>query len=259
MLSRTSVTRTALISALAALFGAGLFAQPVLSENFESGKLDPAVWDQRVTGTATIAVEAADGAHGKYALHVHYPDMAARSYAFAVAAHLPESVKTHFFGRVYMKIAPGLGPTHDPLIFAGEPGWPLSKFEEIGTYKGTWQPSYQENKSLAGQGRGETTYHAEGGPPSDKWFLLEWEFNDDPSSITYWLDGEKVMTLVGGEKADMVKFVWPKNSTTASGLIGPGGFQELGLGARVWGSPVQGFDIWYDDLAIGTSRLGPVK
>jgi hypothetical protein len=168
-------------------------------------------------------------------------------------------VKTHFFGRVYMKITPGLGMTHDPLIFAGEPGWPLSKFEEIGTYKGTWQPSYQENKSLAGQGRGETTYHAESGPPSDKWFLLEWEFNDDPSSITYWLDGEKVMTLVSGEKADMVKFVWPKNSTTATGLVGPSGFSELGIGARVWGNPAQGFDIWYDDLAIGTSRLGPSK
>jgi hypothetical protein len=117
-----------------------------------------------------------------------------------------------------MKITPGLGMTHDPLILAGEPGWPLSKFEEIGTYKATWQPSCQENKSAAGQGRGETTYHAEAGPPSDKWFLLEGEFNDDPSSITYWLDGEKVDTLVGGERADMVKFVWPEREHE---IIGP--------------------------------------
>src|SRR6202040_3364719 len=137
--------------------------KPVFAEDFESGKIDPAVWDQRVAGTATIAVEPADGAHGKYALHVHYPDMAAGSYAFAVANHLPPSVRSHFFGRVYMKFTPGLGMTHNPLIFAGEPGWPLSKFEEIGTYQGKWQPSYQENKSLAGQGRGETTYHAEDG------------------------------------------------------------------------------------------------
>jgi hypothetical protein len=247
------------VFAIAAVFSFGLAAQnkPVLTEDFESGKIDPAVWDQRAAGTATIAVEQVDGAHGKYALHVHYPAMAAGSYAFAVANHLPESLRSHFFGRVYVKITPGLGMTHNPLIFAGEAGWPLSKFEEIGTYQGKWQPSYQENKSLAGQGRGETTYHAEGGPPSDKWFLLEWEFNDDPSSITYWLDGEKVMTLVGGEKAGMVKFVWPKGSATASGIVG--GFQELGLGARVWGRPAQGFDIYYDDLAIGTARLGPVK
>ena len=100
-------------------------SKPVFEESFESGKLDPAVWDQRVTGTATAAVEAVDGAHGKYALHIHYPDMAARSYAFVVATHLPDSVKTHFFGRAYVKIAPGLGTTHNPLIFAGEPGWPI--------------------------------------------------------------------------------------------------------------------------------------
>ena len=91
--------------------------------------------------------------------------MAAGSYAFVVATHLPDAVRTHFFGRTYMKIAPGLGTTHNPLIFAGEPGWPLSKFDEIGAYRGNWMPSYQENKSARGQGRGEVTYRSETAPP----------------------------------------------------------------------------------------------
>jgi hypothetical protein len=259
MILQTLARRLFRLSSVAAILSASLFAQdkPVFEENFESGKLDPAVWDQRTMGAPTIAVEAVDGAHGKYALHVHYPDMASRSYAFIVATHLPASVRSHFFGRAYMKITPGLGMNHDPLIFAGEPGWPLSKFNEIGVYKSTWQPSYQENKSPAGQGRGEVTYHAEVSPPFDKWFLLEWEFNDDPSSITYWVDGEKVMTLVNGEKTETVKFAWPKGSTTASGLVG--GYQEFGFGARVWGAPPKGFDIYYDEIAIGTTRLGPAK
>jgi hypothetical protein len=51
-----------------------------------------------------------------------------------------------------------------------------------------------------------------------------WEFNDDPSEITFWIDG-----------------------------------QEFGFGACVWGVPPVGFDLWYDDIAIGTSRAGPVK
>ncbi len=238
---------------------AGLSAQskPVFEDSFESGKLDPSLWDQRVTGTATIAVEAVEGAHGKYALHVHYPDMAASSYAFVVATHLPDSVKTHFFGRAYVKIAPGLGVTHNPLIFAGEPGWPLSKFEEIGTYRGNWMPSYQENKSLRGQGRGEVTYRSDTPPAFDKWFLLEWEFNDDPAAITVWIDGVKLANTMNGEKVDMVTFTWPKGSTTNSGLVG--GFKEFGFGARVWGAPPQGFDVYYDDVAIGTSRIGPAK
>lgn len=101
------------------------------------------------------------------------------------------------------------------------------------------------------------TYHAETAPPFDKWFLLKWEFNDDPSSITYWADGEKLLTPVNGEKADSVKFAWPKGSTTVSGLVG--GYQEFGFGARVWGAPPKGFDVYYDDIAVGTARVGPVR
>ena len=228
--------------------------RPVFRENFESGKIDSAKWDQRVQGTATIAVEKVDGARGKYALHVHYPDMAARSYAFVVATHLPDSVKTHFFGRAYIKITPGLGNTHNPLIFAGESGWPISKFNEIGTYRGTWMPSYQENKSPAGHGRGEVVYHAEDGPPLDRWFLLEWEFNDNPSSIMFWVDGKPVECAMNGQKVDAVKFAWPKGSDSVNNLVG--GFVEFGFGARVWGAPPKGFDVYYDDIAIGTKRLG---
>jgi hypothetical protein len=244
--------------------GIGLIAQTApstLSEGFESGKLDPSVWEQRVNGTATLAVEPVNGAHGKYALHIHYPDDARNSYAFAVATHLPDSLKTHLFGRAYVMASSDLGMTHNPLVFAGEPGWPLSKFLEIGMYKGTWQPSYQENKSLRGQGRGEVTYHAESGPPVGKWFLLEWEFNDNPASITYWVDGEKILTPAGPEKEkkEAVTFVWPAGSGTTSGLIGAGGFQEVGFGARVWGVPAKGFDLYYDDIAVGASRLGPAK
>jgi hypothetical protein len=251
--------------AILTLAATSLAAQnkPVFTENFEKGKIDPAVWETRVAGTATVAVEPIEGGHGKYALHVHYPDMAAASYAFVVATHLPDSVKTHFFGRAYMKVSSltgqgaALGTTHNPLIFAGEPGWQLSKFHEIGTSRGMWMPSYQENKSERGKGRGEITYRTETAPQYDKWFLIEWEFNDDPSAITLWIDGEKISTTVAGEKVDTVKFAWPKGSDNVKNLVG--GYSEFGFGARVWGAPPTGFDVWYDDIAIGTSRLGPVK
>jgi hypothetical protein len=38
-----------------------------------------------------------------------------------------------------------------------------------------------------------------------------------------------------------------------------GGFKEFGFGARVWGAPPKGFDVFYDDIAIGTTRIGPMK
>ncbi len=250
------LTQAGLMLGLAA--SAAAQSGPALSENFESGTINAAVWDQRVEGTATIAVEAAEGAYGSYALHVHYPAMAARSYAFVVANHLPASVAKHYFGRAYMKITPGVGTTHNPLIFSGEPGWPLSKFNEIGTSRGLWMPSYQENKSTRGNGRGEITYRADVGPPLDRWFLIEWEFSDAPSSISMWIDGEKLPINMADQKVDTVTFDWPKGSGNVSGLVGEG-YKEIGFGARVWGAPPAGFDVYYDDIVIDAKRIGPAK
>jgi len=268
MTFRTPTFRT-LIGAAAVLAGltTTLYAQkPVLEEGFESGKIDPAVWDTRQKGGETIAVEPVDGAHGKYALHVHYPENERGAYAFIVAQHLPDSVRTHYFGRAYMKISPAAPPkSHAPLIFTGEPGWPISKFEEIGMSNGDWMPSYQENKSAAGQGRGEDTHRSEVTPPSDQWFLLEWEFNDNPTTITMWVNGQVVPNKVGGQPVDVVQFYWPKPSPAAatpvesktSNLVG--GYQEWGFGNRVWQVPAPAMDIYYDDIAISTARIGAVK
>jgi hypothetical protein len=250
----TAIRLTVACAAFAAVMQA---QKPVLTEDFESGKIDPAVWETRQKGAPTIGVEAVDGAHGKYALHVHYPDMERGAFAFIVATHLPDSVRTHYFGRAYMKITPNIGMSHNPLIFTGEAGWPLSKFQEIGASRGMWMPSYQENKSLAGQGRGEVTYRSDTAPPFDKWFLLEWEFNDNPTSITMWIDGERLMDTMDGQKVDTVKFSWPKVDGKTSNLTG--GYQEFGFGMRAWQNPTPAMDVYYDDIAISTTRIGPVK
>ena len=234
-----------------------LMAQkPVFTEDFESGQIDPKVWDQRTQGGATLSVEQGQGAHGKYALKVHYAEMAPQSFAFIVASHLPESVKGHFFGRAYVKIDPATPPNHTVLLFGGQPGWPIAKFDEVGVYKNTFQPSYQENKSARGQGRGEDVRHG-GDVPLGKWFLLEWEFNDNPSTLTIWAEGQVSQVTEGDKKVDFSSFKWPKGSDTNQGLVG--GFDEFGFGARVWGQVPQAFDVYYDDIGIGTARIGALK
>jgi hypothetical protein len=237
----------------------GLFAQAgaLFSEDFESGQLDSKVWEKRVSGVATIQVEQYQVAHGKYALQVHYPEMATQTYAFLFAPHLPGALKGHLFGRAYMKIAPALPESHTVLFLSGGSGWPISKFEELGASHGTLQPSYQENKSPRGQGRGEDVRHGIEAYPKGKWFLLEWEFNDDPSTLTIWVDGERSPVSENGQKADLSTFIWPKASDNTKNLVG--GFEEFGLGARVWGAVPIGFDVYYDDIAIDTKRIGPVK
>jgi hypothetical protein len=240
------------------LAGTSLLAQtgPVLSEDFESGQLDAKVWEKRVQGSAAIQVQQEQVAHGKYALQVHYPEMATQTYAFLIAPHLSDAVKGHLFGRAYVKIAPGLPQSHTVMVLAGGSGWPISKFEEIGVYQGTLQPSYQENKSPRGQGRGEDVRHGEA-LPMGKWFLLEWEFNDNPTALTIWVDGQKSPVTEAGQKVDLSSFHWPKGSDNVKDLVG--GFEEFGFGSRVWGQVPQGFDIYYDDIAIDSKRIGPLK
>lgn len=237
----------------------GAQTKPLFTEDFESGKLDPAVWDQRVQGVATLKVQQDQAAHGKYALQIHYPEMATQSYAFIVNPHLPEALKTHFFGRAYVKIAPATPQPHTVLIFGGAAGWPTAKFDEIGVYHDAFQPSYQENKSARGQGRGEDVKHA-GPVPLGKWFLLEWEMNDNPSTLTIWADGQISQVVQGDQKTDTSAFKWPKGSDTDKGLVG--GFEEAGFGTRVWGGATAvtvPFDVYYDDIAIDSKRIGPVK
>jgi hypothetical protein len=118
------------------------------------------------------------------------------------------------------------------LFLSGGPGSPISKFEEIGASHGTLQPSYQENKSPRGQGCGEEVRHGIEAYPTGKWFLLEWEFNDDPSTLAIWVDGEKSPVTGNRQKADLSTFKWPKDSDNGKNLVG--GFEEFGVGARVW-------------------------
>jgi hypothetical protein len=247
---------------LVAAMNLGAQTKPLFSEDFESGQLDPKVWEQKVQGTASLRVQTEQTAHGRYALQVHYPEMAAQSFAFIVlplkaAPGLPDSVKGHFFGRAYVRIDPATPQPHTVMVFAGNAGWPTSKFDEIGVYHDAFQPSYQENKSARGQGRGEDVRHA-GPVPTGQWFLLEWEFNDDPSTLTIWADGQVSQVVQGDQKTDVSAFHWPKGSDMTKGLVG--GFEEFGFGIRVWGAAIPtAFDVYYDDIAIDTHRIGGVR
>jgi len=215
---------------------------PAFSEDFESGQLDKSVWTELVQGDATLKIQSDKAAHGKYSLMVHYPANAARSLAFILHGPLPEALKQRHFGRVYVLVTPPLPQNHTVMIPVGDGDYPLSKFQEIGESRGTWQPSYQQNRFQVG--RGETVKHA-GEIPKDKWFCLEWEFNDDPNSYVLWVDGEKV-------DENRLPF---KDET--KNLVG--GFVQAGFGLRVWGPVTEAFDVYYDDIALDAKRIGTLK
>ena len=254
---------------------------PVFSENFESGSLNPRVWQLAESGDVEITVQQSQVAHGKSALRVHTAKDASRAFASIVATHLPDSVRKHFFGRTYMFISPDMPAGHDALLSAGRPGWPLSDFLEIGASGGkNPMVSYQQNAPLPII-RGENVAADKGPPayPVGRWFCLEWEFNDQPDTMTVWIDGEKVReATLNNSFLNRPRNPAGKGNPASKGDAAPaapaappvplvevrnsdltGGFYDFAFGFRYWGSTKADFDIFYDDIAIDTKRIGPVK
>jgi len=226
-------------------------ATPLFTEDFESGQIDKSKWETRIApnSKATVAVVTDKSAHGKSSLQVHYP-MGDKGYAFIVATHLPDAVRQHFFGRAYVFAGPNPLNSHDVAILGGTPGWPISNFLEIGLHDTHLQPSFQWNDFTPEVKRGETVPARTQTFPVGKWFCLEWEFNNQPDTITLWIDGkqvEKSAFTFNGTKTDLI------HNTTVQG------FYELALGYRAWGAGGKNdFDIYYDDIAIGASRIGQI-
>ncbi len=271
-----SATTVACAGFLLAFSAASLRGQaPVFSEDFESGSLNRAVWKTTELGNATVTVQQTQVAHGKSALQIHYPK-GEKSFAFVVASHLPDSVRSHFFGRAYLYISQTMPAGHDVLLNAGTPGYPISNFLEIGASGGkNVMVSYQQN--AANIPRNETI--ARGILyPVGRWFCLEWEFQDHPDRVTTWIDGEPAGELKDfvvkpraprapkadpNAKADAaapatVPAAAPQAEVAGTDLVK--GFSDFSFGFHAWGAGAkEDFDIYYDDIAIDTKRIGQIK
>jgi hypothetical protein len=216
------------------------------NEDFEAGKINTDVWTVHEAGDATITLVEGKGGFGKYALKAHLPANAQRAFALIDTLRLPESVQGHVFGRAYMYITPN-GPTrHTVLTYTGSAAWPAANWLEVGLYEGKFQLSYQQqDRSAPTPPRGETVYF--GKPiPTGRWFCLEWEANDTPETLTVWVDGEQV---------DSTVFTYKTFGNT--GLIKK--ISNIGFGVRVFGPVPNEYDIYYDNVAFDSKRIGPMK
>jgi hypothetical protein len=221
----------------------------LISDDFESGTLDEKKWTLHVVGKPTITIEQTDVAHGKNAVHVHYPaGTTNKEWAF-LGLQIPENLRDHFYGRAYVSVS-GIPPTHSVLLLAGSTGFQLADFLEIGVSRSKiFQPSFQLNKPTPDRPRGERVFQM-GGLPDKHWFCLEWEFIEKPDRIVIWADGKLVCN-----RPISYQIVKQGGPTIDSGLTG--GFFEFNIGFRTWLSPTKNdVDIYYDDVAIGDKPIG---
>jgi hypothetical protein len=223
-------------SANAGAAGASVGCSGVFCEDFESGSLNPAVWNTETSGGQTVTVESTVTAHGKYAAQFHAkPNL--ESYDFIITKNAPAALRGHHFGRAYFNVSPKPPAEHTEFLFAGTAGFPKLKYLEVAGIGAAWQLTYVD---LVGGGE---SYASGGDAPDARWLCLEWEFNDTPDQITVFVDGVQS---------------YSRNSITfdnqSSGLVG--GFSDFGFGYYAWHPASYAFDIYYDDIVLDTKRVG---
>ena len=236
--------------------GGGAGCPGLVCEDFESGAIDAQKW-QTLTSGGTAAVQTQQVAHGTYALHLHGLGSGSDDWAMLVVKNVPAGLKgTTTFGRmnVYWGAEAAVS-LHSQFPFAGSNGtgsttgpapFPKLRYLEVGSYFGGWQLGMD---LLDVSDSVERVSHPSGKWPTNKWFCMEWEFEDQPDRVTLWVNGTEVGTLDAANAGSNGSLYQNKSS----GIIGS--FDTFGIGFHDW-HPAKAFDVYYDDVVLDAKRIG---
>jgi hypothetical protein len=227
-----------------------------LCEDFESGMINPSIWT--VSGTRPV-VDTMQAARGTHALHITQHGNGL-SYIKETST-FPEANDT-YFGRVfvYFKSLPatlpdgGMNYAHWTMLAGSGTGAP-------GEIRVSGQ--LQNGKNLFGVGTDTGTYDAgsgdwttsdndpKGSPspvPLGQWLCIEWMHKGDTSETQFWWDDAR----------------HPSLSTTASMHGGNANpyllpqFDQVWVGWQEYQTSSEVFELWIDEIAIDSRRIGCV-
>jgi hypothetical protein len=235
-------------------FGASRCAQTAvqLCEDFESGSLDNRIWT--VSGTHPI-IDGVQHARGAKALHITQTGNGL-SYIKETKT-FPEPMDT-YFGRafVYFNSLPGPPMTYAHWTFVAASGTGVS-----GEIRVSGQ--FQNGKNLFGvgtdnrvdpMGTGDWTNSDNDPPgmpnpvPTKQWICIEWMHNGSTNETRLWWDGTEHPSLY-------------TSSTVHGGNTNPytlPKFTNVWLGWQEYQTSTEVFELWLDEIAIDTARIGCV-
>jgi len=223
-----------------------------LCEDFESGTLDTATW---TTLGAKPVIDGAQAARGGKALHLMITGNGQT--AIREKKTFPEANDT-YYGRVFVYFASlptpatGFDYAHWTMIAA-------SGTQVMGEIRVSGQMS--NGKSLWGvgtdnrvdaNGTGDWT-NSDGDPngkpvavPTGQWMCIEWMHKGDTSETQFWWDGtlhpslSTTSTMHGGNNNP---FLLPK-------------FTQVWIGWQEYQDSTERFEMWIDEIAIDSQRIG---
>lgn len=236
-------------------FGASRCAGLMFCDDFESGAIDAAKW-QTPTATKPV-VDDTQHARGGKALHVVLPGSGA-SY-LVTKAPFPAPMN-RYWGRAFFRFGklPGAPMTYAHWSFAAASGTGIK-----GEIRLSGQ--LQNGKNLFGVGTDNRTEDAGTGDwttsdndpakaprpvPTDEWMCIEWLHAGDVNETHFYWDAVEhpslatTLTTHGGTKT--TPYVLPQ-------------FTQVWVGWAEYQDPAVPFEMWVDEVAFDSTRIGCVR
>ena len=215
----------------------------LLCEDFEDypvgGVPDPAVWTIDKGAGATVGVDDQQFKHGKHALHLHTLPDANKALLHETKTFPLPGGGNSLYGRANVMIGAGLSVPTNHTNFLEASG-------KVNGQSGNYRYGASNAKFLANYNPGDPAKASKTAVPVGVWTCVEWAFLGDTNEMHLWLDG-KELTDVAVPPGGVNGMIWtaPK-------------FDSFYFGWITYATDMASdhYDIWYDDIAIDTARIG---
>jgi hypothetical protein len=213
-----------------------------LCDGFEETAIDTNLWSMTLTKNATVKLDKTHVARGAQALWVHTGLGDAGDTAGTIGdlrtTHMFPFPQNQIWGRAFVYMANQSPDMHTNLI------------EAVGMLPGDAGQSHYRigvstNHVIAGNYiPGDYADHSATTMPLDKWTCFEWHFDGQLNEYHFFLEGS--------ELTDMAILTDASPQWTAP----PFDYVELGLHLYHDLTTIPNLDVWYDEVALDTSRIG---
>jgi hypothetical protein len=215
----------------------------LLCDDFEAGAVgdapDAATWKVDKGAGATIDIDDTQVKHGKHALHLHTLAAASKALLHETKTFPLPDGKNSIYGRANFLLGEGINvPTKHTNFFEAS--------GKVNGVSGNYRYGSSNGHFLANYNPGDPSKSSMTAVPKGVWSCLEWAFLGDTNEMRFWLDGVE-LTDIAVPPSGVKGTVWtaPK-------------FDSLYFGWITYAADTASdhYDIWYDDIALDTARIG---
>jgi hypothetical protein len=248
----TSTTSSSATSSGTGGGGGGMAVEPscattgkkfLLCEDFEGidlgGVPDPTIWKIDKGMGATVAVDDAQFKHGKHAIHLHTLATASKALLHETKTFPLPGGKNSIYGRANFLLGQGINvPKNHTNLFEAS--------GKVNGVNGNYRYGSSNGHFLANYNPGDPTKSSATNIPKGVWSCMEWAFLGDTNEMRFWLDGVE-LTDIAIPSTGVKGMVWTAPT-----------FNSLYFGWITYAQDMASdhYDIWYDDIALDTARIG---